>query len=1081
MDKPAYEELEKRIAALEKENAALKAIDRVLQESEEQFRLLYERAPLGYQSLDENGNFVEVNDAWLDTLGYSREEVIGKWFGDFLPEEYSEVFRERFPKFKKVGAVVGVEFEMIKKDGSEVIVSFDGRIGYDEKGIFKQTHCIFHDITERKRFEEELRESEEKYRSLVEEINDLIYALNVEGIITYISPPVERILGYKPSELENKHFLTFVHPDDRELLEKRFKELLDDKIKPLEYRMVHKNGNTVWVRTSSRLVCKGNKIVGVRGMLIDITESKKAENMQKVLYNILNATLKTETLEKLLKIIHSEINTLMESKNFYVALYDKATDTYTFPYFVDEYDKYAPSEPVKLSKGFTDYVRKSSEPLLIDKASVQKLLDKGEVELVGRRAESWMGVPLLKAGEPFGVVAVQSYSNPVAYNEEDLNVLTYVSGHIAMAVDRKKSEEAIVKEKDTAQEYLDIAGVMFIALNNDGIVILANKKSSEILGYEENEILGASWFDKFLPERLRKEVKEVFRQLIAGNIESVEFFENPVLTKNGEERIVAWHNTILYGASGEIEGILSSGTDMTDRKLAEDALLESELKYRTLIENTNAVPWQMDIKSGKFTFVGSQVEKLLGYPADSWTDMDTWAARIHQDDRERAVNFCKERTESGEDHSFEYRAVASDGTIVWIRDMISVIKEDNTPKELLGFMLDVTESKTADQEKEKLLEQLYQAQKMESIGRLAGGIAHDFNNILTGIMGYAELLKLQLPDTTTPEGEAADVISQGAERAAELTKQLLGFARGGKYNPLPLNINKIIRETVRVSEKIFEKNIVVTFDFEEGIHTVEADKNQLDQVLTNIIINAKDAMPGGGDLIIQSENVFIDDVYATHFPEIVPGDYVKISITDNGTGMPKDVIEHIFEPFFSTKGEGKGTGLGLATVYGIVKNHGGHLNVYSEMGEGTTFNLYLPVSGKKIVKDRKIHRIFKGDATILVVDDEKNVRRMASRMLNELGYKVLLAEDGKEAVKIYKVKKREIDLVLLDMVMPNMGGKETNLALRKIDPGVKILLSSGYSQDGKAAEILNDGALGFIQKPFRMDDISKKLNNILKK
>lgn len=368
---------------------------------------------------------------------------------------------------------------------------------------------------------------------------------------------------------------------------------------------------------------------------------------------------------------------------------------------------------------------------------------------------------------------------------------------------------------------------------------------------------------------------------------------------------------------------------------------------------------------------------------------------------------------------------------------------------------------------------------MESIGRLAGGIAHDFNNILTGIMGYAEMLKMQFEDSTTSEGKAVDVILRSAERAADLTQQLLGFARGGKYNPVPIKINDVIKETINVSEKIFEKNIRVNYEFEENINTVEADKNQMGQVLTNIIINAKDSMPNGGEIIFKTENIYIDEEYVSEYPKIKVGNHVKISITDTGIGMPKEVKDHIFEPFYTTKG--KGTGLGLATVYGIIKNHNGHIACYSEPGEGTMFIIYLPISEKDIVKEEVDKKVIRGDKTILVVDDEEDVRGLAKEQLENLGYKVILARDGIEAVDIYRDKKDEIDLVLLDMIMPNMAGKETYQELKKLNPEVKVLLTSGFSQNGKAREILQEGVMGFIQKPLKLFELSKMIYETLKK
>ncbi|MCP4728210.1 MAG: response regulator [bacterium] len=393
---------------------------------------------------------------------------------------------------------------------------------------------------------------------------------------------------------------------------------------------------------------------------------------------------------------------------------------------------------------------------------------------------------------------------------------------------------------------------------------------------------------------------------------------------------------------------------------------------------------------------------------------------------------------------------------------------------------EISERKQAEEDKRILEEQLLHSQKMESIGRLAGGVAHDFNNILVGIMGYAEVIKMKYPDSSSSEGQAADIIIQGAERAAELIRQLLGFARGGKYNPVYLDVNEIIKEIITMSGKIFEMKIDIHFDLEKDINTIEADKSQLNQVITNLIINAKDAMPTGGKLSLKTENTCIDGEHTKQYPNLKTGDYVKISITDSGIGIRPEIKENIFDPFFTTKDEGEGTGLGLATVYGIVENHGGQIEVISEPGEGATFILYFPATDKEIVESSKETELIRGDATILVVDDEEHVRTLTSKLLGKLGYNVLLAVNGLEALKIYSDNKENIDLVLLDMIMPEMDGKDTILKLKEINPDLRIVLSSGYSQDGKAADILMDGVLGFVQKPFRMGELSTAIAEALK-
>jgi signal transduction histidine kinase/ActR/RegA family two-component response regulator len=389
------------------------------------------------------------------------------------------------------------------------------------------------------------------------------------------------------------------------------------------------------------------------------------------------------------------------------------------------------------------------------------------------------------------------------------------------------------------------------------------------------------------------------------------------------------------------------------------------------------------------------------------------------------------------------------------------------------------ELKCETNERRHLEAQLLQSQKMESIGRLAGGIAHDFNNTLGTIMMNASLLQSKYPDAFCFEGQAANDIINGAKRGAELTSQLLGFARGGKYWPVLLDMNETIREAVNVSEKMFEKSIDVHYDFTEHLQSVIADKNQMHQVFTNLVINAKDAMPNGGTLFFKTEYSLLDDSFVQSNPEMSVGEYIKVTIRDTGTGMPQEVLDNIFEPFFTTKDIGKGTGLGLAMVYGIINNHGGSVHCDSVPGTGTTFILFLPVAEDDIIEENTDEEAVTQDATILIVDDEPCIRNSLQRLLTKMGYSVFTAKDGAEALDVYSEKGNSINLILLDMIMPVMTGVTTYRELRKLNPDVKVLLISGFSKDDRANEIIREGVLGFLQKPFQFDELSQAICDAL--
>jgi PAS domain S-box-containing protein len=377
----------------------------------------------------------------------------------------------------------------------------------------------------------------------------------------------------------------------------------------------------------------------------------------------------------------------------------------------------------------------------------------------------------------------------------------------------------------------------------------------------------------------------------------------------------------------------------------------------------------------------------------------------------------------------------------------------------------------------RLERQLRQAQKMEAIGTLAGGIAHDFNNLLMGIQGNISLSLLDIK-ANSPFVKNLKKIEQYIQNGVDLTKQLLGFARGGKYEISLLNLNALLEEQNLMFSRT-NKEIIFKNESKPDLWSVEADRGQIEQVLMNLYLNALQAMPDGGALTTRTANVTIEkDHYSPYY--VKAGKYIRMTIEDAGVGMDEDIQQRIFDPFFTTKEMGRGTGLGLASVYGIVKNHEGFINVFSKKGQGTRFEIYLPASGKGVpLKEKTSEQFVEGRETVLLVDDEDMIIDVGTRMLNKLGYKVFTARDGREAIGVFQKHQGKIDVIVLDMIMPQMGGGETYDRIKKITPGVKVLLSSGYSINGQASEILNRGCNGFIQKPFNLQDLSQSLRTVL--
>ncbi|MFO7739783.1 MAG: PAS domain S-box protein [Desulfatiglandaceae bacterium] len=505
-----------------------------------------------------------------------------------------------------------------------------------------------------------------------------------------------------------------------------------------------------------------------------------------------------------------------------------------------------------------------------------------------------------------------------------------------------------------------------------------------------------------------------------------------------------------------------------ETKKAEEALRESEEKYRLLIENANDAIFVIQDEEIKFP---NPKAREIGMNAGIQLERVPFIHYVHPEDKQIVLERHRKRLHGEKiSNNHTFRVMKKDGEVMWAELNAVLINWDGKPA-TLNFLRDITPQK-------QLEARLQQAHKMEALGTLAGGIAHDFNNLLMGIQGRASLMLMD-PGFSDSHYEDLRGIEAIVQTGTELTKQLLGFARKGKYEVRPTNINRLLEKTSQMFGRT-NKEIKIHSKYAQDIRTVAADKGQIEQVLLNLYVNAWQAMPGGGDLYLQTENARFNEKYSGPY-QVHPGRYVKISVTDTGMGMDKATQERIFEPFFTTKKMGRGTGLGLASAYGIIKNHGGMINVYSEKGRGTTFSVYLPASGKNVVEEKAPSEpIPKGGETVLLVDDEEMILSIGEKILKRMGYGVMPARSGKEAIETYEKNKDTIDIVVLDMIMPEIGGGEIYDRLKEINPGVKVLLSSGYSVEGMASEILKRGCNGFIQKPFRMRELSQKIREIVK-
>ena len=528
--------------------------------------------------------------------------------------------------------------------------------------------------------------------------------------------------------------------------------------------------------------------------------------------------------------------------------------------------------------------------------------------------------------------------------------------------ERKILEQELERQKEKIKQYLDIAGVMIVVLDREGKIQLLNRRGCEILGIEEEEAIGKNWFDYFVPEEVRVNVKVLFKDIIAGNIEQNEYNENEVINRKGEKRIIAWHNTLIKDKAGNIIGTLSSGEDITEKIEAEKRLKETEKKLEV-------------------------------------------------------------------------------------------------------------------------------SQRLEAIGRLTSGIAHDFNNLLSVIIGYSDLLKMRAREDA-PYLKEVKEIKKAGERATALIGQLLTFSRKQPVRPVVIRLNKLIKNIEKILNRTIGENIELIVNLNPELSKIKADPSQIEQIIINLAVNAKHAMPNGGRLIVETDNVYLGESYAEAHPGVKPGDYVMLSVSDTGVGMDEETKNHIFEPFFTTRKNGIGTGLGLSTVYGIVKQNKGSIWVYSEPGRGTVFKIYLPVSiekeenkGEKRLSIKNNVKFVGSNRRVFLLEDEPQVRNMVQSVLETSGYNVKIAKNGEEGLKfIEEMGIDNIDLIITDVIMPKMGGYEFIKKIVELYPehNVKILFISGYSDVTLSENEFKRKEFFMLQKPFTADQLLKKIEEIFK-
>ncbi|MBN2323456.1 MAG: PAS domain S-box protein [Spirochaetes bacterium] len=661
--------------------------------------------------------------------------------------------------------------------------------------------------------------------------------------------------------------------------------------------------------------------------------------------------------------------------------------------------------------------------------------------------------------KPLGLIVMSNWLGDLE-NTQRLDTLRTIIAIISQGLLMHQTFSDLANMKSYNEniiESINTMGDMLIVFGFDGRIQSVNRATCGRLGYRESELVGND-IGKITDQKII-----IINRL--KNRRSIINYETTFVANDGTSVFVLFSGSIMADSETKTEQIVAMARDITDIK-------ETEEKYRTLFEEVKDIVFSCKT-DGSFLYINPAGVELFEFPSME----SLLQANLRNDlfsDESIYSRFSDELLKNGFIRNFELSLKNYQGIEINVIVSANVIRDPSGRiTAYRGIMKDVTEQR-------QLQQQLIQAQKMESIGTLAGGVAHDFNNIMCAILGYASIMKMNM-ETEHPFFNYLNTIESSANRAAQLTNQLLAFARAGKHNVKVLDINTIVNETVNLIKETFNRSIKIECDLAEGPPLIEGDANQIQQIVMNLCVNARDAMPDGGTLTIRTDAASISQEYVDSHLGSKTGDYVQLTVTDTGIGIDESIIRRIFDPFFTTKGPGEGTGLGLSVVYGVVKNHGGYIDARSTAGKGTAFDIFFPVvTGVRIEEEKKTEEAPTGKGElILVIDDEETVRGLTRDILEKNGYRTLLAHDGEEGVALFRAHHREIALVIIDMIMPKLGGLETFKLIRETSPHAKTVLSTGYDHSEKIQEMLDSGVMDFIKKPYKVNELLLQIRHVL--
>ncbi len=885
------------------------------------------------------------------------------------------------------------------------------------------------------RAEENLRESRQRYRELYEGSLDGYAIVDMDGKIIKCNSSFKKMVGYTDEELTNLTFYDITpakwHSYETQVIENEVMQYGHSDLYEKEY--ICKDGTIIPIEIRTYLLKNHNgEVDGFWAVVRNITTRRQTEKE------------------------------LLDSRAFYHSLVENLPQC-IFRKDLEGHFTFANQRFCEeLGKTLDEIIGKTDAdffPLeLAQKYRVDdlKIIETGEILETVEEHQPPTGEKLY----------VQVVKTPVRNENGDI---IGVQGIFWDITERKKTEKALQQAKNLWEKTFDAVPDLISIIDKDYTILQVNQAMAQRLKKSPAELIGLKCYECFHGTSEHPDYCP-HAKLLEDCLEHVEEYHEDYL--NGDFLVTT---SPLFDSKQELIGSVHVARDITELKKADREIRESHDLVEEVEKFAHIGFWKADLNHNTLLW-SDEIYKIFGLDRESFDHKrNTFYSLIHPDDRERVMHSLQNAIQNNETYSVEHRIVRKDGSIRWLNEHAKILRDENgTSYQLIGLVHDITERKILE-------EQLRQSQKMEAIGQLAGGIAHDFNNLLSTIFGYCELIINEM-DITHPTYKYIREINKAGERAASLTRQLLAFSRKQVLQPKVLNLNSLIFDMDKMLQRIIGENIDFISLPASNIGSIKADPGQIEQVLLNLIINARDAMPKGGKIILETQNIDVDEDYAKTHTDLKPGTYIQLTITDSGCGIDKATMNHIFEPFYTTKTKGKGTGLGLSIVYGIVKQSGGNIFVYSEIGKGTTFKIFFPrVEKSKEKPEKEIESIpsLQGSETILIVEDDELVRDMVVSVLKEYGYTTIETKSVAEALQTCEYHEGPIHALLTDIILPEKSGFELAEQIIQSREETKVLYMSGYTNNTLINEGIIDMEADFIQKPFTPNSLLRKIRQIL--